>query len=102
LSGVTANDNGFAGISLLGSELAQFFGSGANVFKMNNNLFGFFMPAGAILSPYATAKFNATNNQLDINAQFGSRITFDNVDNNSVVCDQTVLVRGSLVCPTQP
>lgn len=155
-SGVTANDNGFAGIGLLASELgvvgSQFFGSGANVFNVSNNLFGFFMPAGAILSPHATAKFNATenrigmlmedgasalivgglsiqdnsvgilangantvnvvsvppnpalvtNNQLDINAQFGSRITFENVDNDSVFCDETVLVRGSIVCPILP
>lgn len=155
-SGVTANDNGFAGIGLLGSEMgvvgAQFFGSGANIFEVNNNLFGFFMPAGAILSPHATAKFNAaenqvgmlmedgasalivgglslqknglgilangantvnvvsvppnpafvTNNNLDINAQFGSRLTFENVDVETIVCDDTVLARGLIDCSTQP
>lgn len=155
-SGVTANDNGFAGIGLLGSALgvvgSQFTGSGANVFEMNNNLFGFFMPAGVILSPHATAKFNASenqigmlmedgasilivgglsvqdnglgilangantvhvvsippnpslivNNRLDIDVQFGSRITFEDVEVESVACDETALVRGSIGCPIEP
>ncbi len=60
-SSVTADANGFAGIGLLGSELgvvgSQFFGSGANVLTVSNNIIGFFMPAGAILSPHATARF---------------------------------------------
>lgn len=66
-SSIDANDNGFAGIGILGSELgvvgSQFFGSGANVISANNNgIFGFFAPAGAILSPHATARFVASGN----------------------------------------
>lgn len=155
-SGVTASNNGFAGIGILGSELgvvgSQFFGSGANIFSVNNNVIGFFMPAGAILSPHATAQFQASgnqigmlfedggkalivggvnlsenglglqadgantinivsvppnpsqvvNNDLDVNAAFGSRLTFTDVESESLVCDSTVLVRGTLTCPTSP
>ncbi|MDJ0911436.1 MAG: right-handed parallel beta-helix repeat-containing protein [Woeseiaceae bacterium] len=66
-SSITADDNGFAGIGILGSEMgvvgSQYFGSGANVITANNNgIFGFFMPAGGILSPHATARFVATGN----------------------------------------
>lgn len=66
-STITANDNGFAGIGLLGAEMgvvgAQFFGSGANVITADDNgIFGFFMPAGGILSPHGTAKFVASGN----------------------------------------
>jgi hypothetical protein len=70
-SQIDANNNGFAGIGLLGSELgvvgSQFFGSGANVISARDNLvFGFFAPAGAILSPHATAKFVASGNGVGL------------------------------------
>lgn len=152
-SSVTAENNGFAGIGILASEIgvvgAEFFGSGANVMSANGNVLGFFMVAGAILSPHATAQFVARNNgvgmlmedgasavivggltlsqngigmtangantvnvvsvppnpssvdnnQLDVSAEFGSRMTFSGVAFSSISCDDTVLVRGDLVCP---
>ena len=74
---VTANNNGFAGIGLPGSALsvvgAEFFGSGANVITASDNfLFGFFMPAGAIFSPHATAKFVAENNRVGMLLEDGA------------------------------
>ena len=70
-SSIDADNNGFAGIGILGSELgvvgSQFFGSGANVISAKNNaIFGFFAPAGAILSPHATAKFHASGNGVGL------------------------------------
>lgn len=65
-STIIADNNGFAGLAVLGSELgvvgSQYFGSGANVVQANNNIFGFFAPSGAILSPHATARFVAQGN----------------------------------------
>ncbi len=74
---VTANNNGFAGIGLPGSALsvvgAEFFGSGANVITASDNfLFGFFMPAGDIFSPHATAKFVAENNRVGMLMEDGA------------------------------
>ena len=107
------------------------------------------MPAGAILSPHATAKFVAESNsvgmgmedgasaliigglnvtqngagisasgagtltlvsvppnpstvnanQVDMDLGFGTRSTIDGVDVGSVLCDGTVLARGSVTCP---
>ena len=76
-SSINADNNGFAGIGILGSELgvvgSQFFGSGANVITANNNgVFGFFMPAGAILSPHATAKFVARENGVGMLLEDGA------------------------------
>lgn len=76
-STITANNNGFAGIGLPGSELsvvgAEFFGSGANVITASENfLFGFFMPAGAIFSPHATAKFVAESNRVGMLMEDGA------------------------------
>ncbi len=70
-SSIDADNNGFAGIGILGSELgvvgSQYFGSGANVISArNNNVFGFFAPSGAILSPHATAKFVASGNGVGL------------------------------------
>ena len=78
-STVTADNNGFAGIGILGSELgvvgSQYFGSGANVISANNNgVFGFFAPAGAILSPHATAKFVASGNGVGMLLEDGASI----------------------------
>lgn len=65
-SSITADGNGFAGLGLLGAAMgvvgSQYFGSGANVISASNNVIGFFMPAGAILSPHGTAKFIAQYN----------------------------------------
>lgn len=75
-SSINADNNGFAGIGILGSELgvvgSQFFGSGANVISASNNIFGFFAPAGAILSPHATAKFVATGNGVGMLMEDGA------------------------------
>lgn len=76
-STITANDNGFAGIGLAGAELSvvgeQFFGSGANVITAaNNGVFGFFMPAGGIFSPHATAKFVAQGNRVGMLMEDGA------------------------------
>ncbi len=76
-SSITANNNGFAGIGIPGSELSvvgsQFFGSGANVITASDNfLFGFFMPAGGIFSPHATAKFVATGNRVGMLMEDGA------------------------------
>jgi hypothetical protein len=76
-STINADNNGFAGIGLLGSELgvvgSQFVGSGANVFSASNNaVFGFFMPAGAILSPHATGRFVAQGNGVGMLLEDGA------------------------------
>ena len=75
-SSITANGNGFAGIGVLGAEVgivgSEFFGSGANVLSASNNLFGFFMPAGAILSPHATARFVASGNAIGMLMEDGA------------------------------
>lgn len=76
-SSINADNNGFAGIGILGSELgvvgSQFFGSGANVISASNNgIFGFFAPAGAILSPHATAKFVARGNGVGMLLEDGA------------------------------
>ncbi len=76
-SSITADNNGFAGIGILGSELgvvgSQFFGSGANVISASNNgVFGFFAPAGAILSPHGTAKFVAQGNGVGMLLEDGA------------------------------
>ncbi|MDJ0710071.1 MAG: right-handed parallel beta-helix repeat-containing protein [Woeseiaceae bacterium] len=78
-SSINADGNGFAGIGILGSALgvvgSQFFGSGANVITANNNgVFGFFMPAGAILSPHATAKFVAQENGVGMLLEDGGTV----------------------------
>jgi hypothetical protein len=76
-STITASNNGFAGIGLPGAALsvvgAEFFGSGANVITASENfLFGFFMPAGQIFSPHATAKFVAENNRVGMLMEDGA------------------------------
>lgn len=78
-SSINADNNGFAGIGILGSELgvvgSQFFGSGANVISASNNgVFGFFAPAGAILSPHATARFIATGNGVGLLLEDGGSV----------------------------
>lgn len=78
-STITADNNGFAGVGILGSEMgvvgSQYFGSGANVISANNNgVFGFFAPAGAILSPHATAKFVATGNGVGMLLEDGASV----------------------------
>lgn len=77
-STIRANNNGFAGVGLAGAELSvvgeQFFGSGANVITASDNaIFGFFMPAGGIFSPHATAKFVATGNRVGMLMEDGAR-----------------------------
>jgi hypothetical protein len=76
-SRVTAEGNGFAGIGLLGSALgvvgSQCFGSGANVFTASANAIGIFMPAGAILSPHAMAKFVVHNNGVGLLLEDGAQ-----------------------------
>ena len=78
-STITADNNGFAGVGILGSELgvvgSQYFGSGANVISASNNgVFGFFAPAGAILSPHATAKFVANGNGVGMLLEDGASV----------------------------
>lgn len=76
-SGITAERNGFAGIAALGAEIgvvgSEFFGSGANVLASRNNVIGFFVPAGAILSPHATAQFIAEGNGVGMVFEDGAR-----------------------------
>ena len=75
-SRITAEGNGFAGIAVLGAKLgvvgSQYFGSGANVLLASGSPIGFFMPAGAILSPHATAKFVAQNNDVGMQLEDGA------------------------------
>jgi len=77
-STITADSNGFAGVGVLGAAMgvvgSQYFGSGANVITATNNLFGFFMPAGSILSPHATAKFVANNNFIGMLIEDGGSL----------------------------
>lgn len=75
-STINADSNGFAGVGILGAELgvvgSEYFGSGANVITASNNIIGFFAPAGAILSPHATAQFVATNNGVGMLMEDGA------------------------------
>lgn len=76
-SSIHATNNGFAGVGLAGAEMSvvgeQFFGSGANVITASDNaLFGFFMPAGGIFSPHATAKFVASGNRVGMLMEDGA------------------------------
>ncbi len=77
-SSITADSNVFAGVALLGSELgvvgSQFFGSGANVISGTNNLIGFFISAGSILSPHATGRFVATGNGTGMTVEDGGSL----------------------------
>lgn len=78
-SSIHADNNGFAGIGIMGAKIgvvgSQFFGSGANVISASNNaVFGFFMPAGAILSPHATAQFNAQGNGVGMLLEDGASV----------------------------
>ena len=38
-------------------------------------------------------------NQVDLDLEFGTRATLDGITATDLVCDETVLVRGSLACP---
>jgi hypothetical protein len=40
-----------------------------------------------------------TNNGTDVDLKFGTRVTFGGVTIGTIVCDTTVLSRGSTVCP---
>lgn len=75
-SSLTATSNGFAGIGLLGSTLgvvgAQYFGSGSIVLHASGNAIGLFMPAGAILSPHATARFEISQNGVGMVMEDGA------------------------------
>lgn len=75
-SGVTATANGFAGIGLLGATLGvvgqQYFGSGSVVLQASGNAIGMFMPAGAILSPHATARFEISQNGVGMLMEDGA------------------------------
>lgn len=77
-SRIRAENNGFAGIGVLGARLgvvgSTYFGSGANVLHASGNAIGFFMPAGAILSPHATAKFVAQNNGVGMLLEDGASV----------------------------
>ena len=75
-SSVVADGNGFAGIGLLGSELGvvgfQYDGSGANLISASNSFYGFYMPAGSIVSPHATARFIAEQNDTGLLMEDGA------------------------------
>jgi hypothetical protein len=40
-----------------------------------------------------------TGNGTDVNLKFGTRVTFQGITIGTIVCDNTVLSRGSTVCP---
>ena len=40
-----------------------------------------------------------TGNDTDVNLKFGTRATFQGITIGTIVCDRTVLTRGTTVCP---
>ena len=40
-----------------------------------------------------------TGNDTDVNLKFGTRATFQGITIGTIVCDKTVLTRGTTVCP---
>lgn len=70
-SGVRAIGNrGAAGLFVANSSLAivgsSFVGSGANVFEVSNNYVGMLFVSANLASPFATAKFNVSDNETGI------------------------------------
>jgi nitrous oxidase accessory protein NosD len=120
---ITAENNGFGLFCPAGGKLLDPFGRGTFVFR--NNGVGMFFSAGcsALVNPamltiqsnatgvladaadtlsFATDPANGstiTGNGTDVDLKFGTRATLQGITIGTIVCDKTVLSRGSTVCP---
>lgn len=120
---ITAENNGFGLFCPAGGKLLEPFGRGTFVFR--NNGTGMFFGAGcsAVVNPaMLTIQSNATGiladaadtlsfatdppngsaitgNGTDVDLKFGTRATLQGITIGTIVCDKTVLSRGSTVCP---
>ena len=120
---ITAENNGFGLFCPAGGKLLDPFGRGT--FVLRNNRIGMFFDAGcsALVNPakltvqnngtgiladgasflsFVTDPPNGseiTGNDTDVNLKFGTRATFQGITIGTIVCDKTVLTRGTTVCP---
>jgi hypothetical protein len=122
---VTAHGNGVFGLLLGGPAFLQTLPGAGSKFVIENNGVGVRLQQGAgaqfqggeltvtgngvglsadgagtltILSESATPS-SVSGNGLDVDLKFGSRTTFEGVAIGTIVCDTTVLSRGTTVCP---
>ena len=120
---VTAENNGFGLFCPAGGKLLDPFGRGTFVFR--NNGTGLFFSAGclALVNPaMLTVQNNSTGmladaadtlsfvtnppngsaisgNGTDVDLRFGTRATIQGITVGTIVCDGTILSRGSTKCP---
>jgi hypothetical protein len=121
---VTSESNGFGLFCPAGGKLLDPFGRGTFVFR--NNGVGMFFNAGcsALVNPARltvqnnqtgmiadgadTLSFVAdppngssiTGNGTDVDLRFGTRSTLQGISVGTIVCDKTVLSRGTTTCPS--
>ena len=120
---ITADNNAFGLFCPAGGKLLDPFGRGTFVFR--NNRIGMFFDAGcsALVNParltvqnngtgiladgasilsFVTDPPNGsaiTGNETDVILKFATRATFQGIVIGTIVCDKTVLTRGTTVCP---
>ena len=123
---VTASNNGEFGLLLANGGFATTLPGGGAKFVIANNRVGINVAGGTgvlfqggqltvtgnavvglsadgagpvtILSESATPS-SISGNTLDVDLKFGTRATFEGVTIGSIACDNTVLSRGTTVCP---
>ena len=85
----------------------MFFGTGCSavvnpaMLTIQSNATGILADAADTLS-FATDPANGsaiTGNGTDVDLKFGTRATLQGITIGTIVCDETVLSRGSTVCP---
>jgi hypothetical protein len=120
---ITAENNAFGLFCPAGGKLLDPFGRGTFVFKNNGTGMLFSAGCSAVVNPamltiqnnrtgiqadgadvlsFVTDPPNGstiTGNGTDVNLKFGTRVTFQGITIGTIVCDNTVLSRGSTVCP---
>ena len=118
---ITATNNP-AGIFVAGGIVVSSSGAGQFVVENNNVGLHFGQAGGAVLVGGLTVRNNGTGvladgagpltfisippnpstftaNGTDVDLRFGTRATFGGVTIGTVICDKTVLTRGSTLCP---
>jgi len=123
---ITSANNGADGIALFNGFLVSPFGTARFVFENNKVGMNFGQGSGATIVGGLTVQNNATaglladsadsltlvsippnpstilgNAARDMDLRFGTRMTVDGVAIGTMVCDRTVLSRGSTTCPNQ-
>jgi hypothetical protein len=121
---INASENGRSGIRLIGNAVIVS-ARGNSVFNLTNNPIGMFFDV--LSGAFIVGGLNISNNNiglladaantisiisippnpskivnnsaLDVDLRFGTRSTINGAEVGSIVCDGTVLSRGSVVCP---